>query len=265
MKLGFIGDSHVAMFIQATFVHPSKDVENTFFAKSQTGPVDVEFDHQSIRATGEQLSQALRSKGMPTEIQLDAHDAIVLVAMLPSIFFSTSLTAMHQVFNWPSFKRRQDDFATPFSSVLPRPFLSREALMASLVGVAKSELSYNYVAKIRARSEVPIFIVPQPYPSVSVLERPRFKRVLKSGDGPAHSALLNEVYAKVFDSFSNVKVITQPMATIEHGFLSKLEFMRGASRLSPDQAQPKRDVLHANHLYGQLVLDEILSSALNNG
>ena len=77
----------------------------------------------------------------------------------------------------------------------------------------------------------------------------------------AVAALLARAHRRAFDGTPGVHMLAQPEATLAHGFLTRAEFMRGAGRLNPGGRQPEADILHANALYGALVLEQAVAAA----
>ncbi|MEC7259306.1 MAG: hypothetical protein VXW58_15975, partial [Pseudomonadota bacterium] len=114
---------------------------------------------------------------------------------------------------------------------------------------------------IRQVSEAPITLVRQPHPSVAVLkQKKRFlglRQILWRKEGELAAALLDRAHDTAFADFRNVEMLTQPAETVEHGFLTRADYTRGAERLTEGGRQPETDILHANADYGRLILAEL--------
>ncbi len=257
MKLCVIGNSHAGMLAAAFRETPLDGVDVTFFARQGKGLDQVRLRAGELRMPNRDARKAMVKMGMPGRIRVDAFDAFVLVGMTATVFALAPMVAGHAVYGWPS---ARDEIAE--SGMTERPLMSQEALSETICAAIRTNTAMGLVTKIRKESQVPILLVPQPFPSAEVLTRrgsfQGFQQIHRRGDGAAAAQALAQAHAEVFGDMAQAILLEQPAETIEHGFLTAQDYTRGATRLNVDGRQPDADILHANAAYGGLVRGQIL-------
>lgn len=254
MRLCIIGNSHAGMLVQAARDAPPEGVELTFFARAGRGPEGVRVRNGQLRAANREFRKSLARLGMPAAVDLAAQDAFLLVGMTATVFSLLPMLQTHRVFGWPA-----DE------TDVERALVSEPALEAEAVAAIQAGLAADLLGKIRRASQAPVLLVAQPAPTEDALEagarQSGLRRLHRRGQGAAVAALLARAHRRAFDGTPGVHLLAQPEATLAHGFLTRAEFMRGAGRLNPGGRQPEADILHANALYGALVLEQAVAAA----
>lgn len=257
MRFCIIGNSHAGALISAHSQQTWRDVEAApelyHFTKPGLDVNHIGISDGYIYARNADLETRLTQTGSPNKLRLANCDAIVLSAMSASMFAAIRLLQSHNLYV------PNDD------GDLPRPgkraFLSPSAYKASLSQITRSGAAWQFARAIRQASSIPIFVVPQPYPSALVLETidryPLFHRMHKKRLGATLANFLESANRDGFHMIENLHWIAQPQQTIQHGFLTNQIFTRGALRLSGAAEQPKNDVLHANAKLGMFYWQEI--------
>lgn len=248
MKLCVIGNSHVAMLVQATREAAPEGLDLTFFARQGRGPEGVRLKGTEMFALHKALQQSLARMGMPDRVDLATFDGFVLVAMTASVFSMSGMVSSHAVHGWGN---NEDE----------RPLMSRAALEASLRTSIVDNIAHRMLRKIRRVSDKPVLLVPQPFPAEAAIAPgtrfPALREIHDRGIGPQAVAALRNAHVDVFGDMAGVHLLTQPDDTVVQGFLTAEPFTRGAGRLNPEGRQPEDDLLHANAAYGRHVLDQI--------
>jgi hypothetical protein len=257
MKLLAIGDSHTSKLIAAG-MDDSASVQLVPFAKPGISLDELTVNNGRIHAISSDFKKRLEQLGSGTPQTLTDFDAIVLVAMSISVFSVARMSSDKLVTGWPSGNEAVQELVSGNGENLP-PLLSNQALQEGLIDLARNSFSFKLASEIRRECDVPIVFVPQPFPSEQVLEKSskliEIKRIVKRGDGTGVASSLNFSLIAAFEELPNSQLYLQPKNTIARGCLSKLEFMRGAKRLSQNSKQPKSDILHGNAALGKQFLD----------
>lgn len=262
MKLCVIGSSHVAMLMLAERDAPTPGLDLTFYAAPSGGVEAAELDGTTLRAVTPELRARLDMTGAPHAVDLNDFDAVVFVGETVSVFSAVALVRQANVSDWPSAAPLIAAAGEPFAPVLKRPLLTRAAYVAALAGAAREKLTYRLARALRERSDVPIAVVPQPYPAERVLEgnAPVVRRIHRDGDGASLATCLAEAHEAAFAGIDRLHIVSQPPETVTGDFLTHDAFARHAMRLSLQQRQPKDDVLHMGGAYGRLALDAVLAA-----
>ena len=257
MKLCVIGNSHVGMLRAAVRLLEPDSPEITFFAKAGAGLENATLDGSVISARDPDLRRAQARFGMPEAVDTAAYDAVILVAGTASIYSALAILQDHRVSGWPSCAAHTDPDQSP-----QKALISEAAFTAALTDLARAGVSHRYAQALRQASDVPIFLVPQPYPSERVFDsdRPRefgFQRARRHGEGAAIAACLARAIDAAFAPIGGVTVLHQPPETVAHGFTTARAYTRDAVRVDGDTAQHAADLLHVGPAFGAQVLARV--------
>ena len=255
-----IGDSHTAMIIKAwrgnPVGFPLLDLE--FLAQPGNGPRGVEFSRNQIRAREFSLIEFLQKTDCALDYDLTKFDFIAVVGCGLSLYPVLPVLNKYSVVSSPSSRTKDNTLRKN----LKNPMLSLGCFRALIADILRATTHVDFVANLRANCDLPIVIIPQPLPSEKMAGQadkgPQFERVIRNKDATfAYSVFLDGV-RDVAAGFSDVAVIAQPDNTIAQHIYTKLEFTAGATTLyNLNKAQPIEDTLHANALFGALVLDAL--------
>jgi hypothetical protein len=180
------------------------------------------------------------------EFDLRSYDFFLICGGTPSMFHAVHL---YRAAGIPAFARSVDG---------DRQLMSRACFQAALAGVMQGGMGYRLAVKLAAMGK-PCFVTGHPRLSVAARADPKsfagFLRVEQNKDAAQLSALFD---AAAIDAFAGLATyLPQPPATITDDIFTDEAYRRGAIRLTPtdDVAQPPQDYLHANAVYGALIID----------
>lgn len=260
MKLCVIGNSHVGMLRAAVRELGTDAPELTFFAKAGAGLEKARIRGAVIEAEDRGLRAAQQRFGMPASLDVSRFDAVLLVAGTISVYSALRILQTHRVSCWPSSRRIA---ASGPGAARPQHMLvSEPAFVAALADEARAGLSHRFATAFRRASGVPIFVIPQPFPSERVFETARpqeygFLRARRDGDGPAIAACLGRALDQAFAGTDGTHVLNQPQDTVAHGFTTGRRFTRDAVRVDGGTPQDSADLLHVGPAYGRRVLARV--------
>jgi len=265
MKLCVIGNSHVGMLRAAARKLGPDGPEITFFAKAGTGIELATVQGSKIAARHRELRAAQARFSMPEQVNVAEFDATILVAGTASVYTALRILQDVRVSGWRSCPTTIQRPNTGSQKPAKKALISEPAFVAALADQTRAGVSFRFAEAFRRACNVPIFIVPQPYPSERVFEsaRPReygFLRARRNGDGKEISACLARAIDRTFAEISNVTILHQPADTVAHGFTTARAFSRDAVRVDGDTAQPEADLLHVGPAYGKRVLARVTAS-----
>lgn len=257
MKLCVIGNSHAGMLVHAANDGAAEGLDLTYMARQGRGPEGIRLRGKMLRAMRPETRRALARLNMPDRVKIDEFDAFVIVAMTATIFSIVPLLGAHSVYTWPSMRQLVKAKPEDETALLERPFLSEPALIATLQSAIEDNIALSVVQKIRRVSDVPIYLVSQPFPSETVMsaasKQSGIKQLVRSADAECALGALDTAHSKVFDVFENLTRLAPPPETITQRCLTRTAYTRGAGRLNIDGKQAETDILHANAAYGALV------------
>lgn len=261
MKICIIGNSHAGMLI-AALQTLEEQPETVFFGKPNLEPQEFLQKGSVIAAKSKELRERLNQIGTPDTLDLGDFDVVAIVAMAPSVFSTARLVQNHCVTGWPSGQATMlKTLSYPSGPHKNRPFLSHTALREALTVLTQKSGACQLAQSLRAVCDVPIAIVPQPFPSADLLNQSDkyavLRRINEAGDGIALAEELVNSKRSVFEKIDRLAYLVQPDRTVAHGCFSAPEFMRGAVRLSQKSKQPDHDVLHGNAKMGTIFMKQI--------
>lgn len=249
----------MAMLAAACRAATNVDMHMVFFGKPSLAVEEVSLDGTVLSFTDKRENARLVEMGTPEKIDLSEFDAIVFVAMAASIFSVVSLLSQHRVAGWRS---AQEMLQTkPLDPPLKTHLLSQAAMHADLVETTKRGATFYLLQGLRDHSQVPVFVVPQPYPSERILSRAGkygvFKRKHRAGEGKQIATALEQSYIDVFAPIDQVTLLPQSAHTISKDFFTSDEYSTEGVRLRELRKQGRKDILHANAAFGEIVLDKL--------
>ncbi|MHA6261712.1 hypothetical protein ACXYMO_00780 [Arenibacterium sp. CAU 1754] len=265
MKICVIGNSHVGMLNQAYREVRPEDMSLTFFAQQGRGPEHFGIRGTELFAAKRDLRRTLRRLGMPIQVDLQDFDAIAVVSMTATVFSILPFVTGYSVYGWPSTEGDIEEMRKPGAPPMTRPLISEPALDAAIQAEIKRNIAHRLVDEVRKVLDIPILLVPQPFPSADVLkDKTRhigLRRLRWRKDGQDAVRMVRQAHDRVFAARSGVTLLEQPQQTVAHDFLTQPEFARGGAKLNLTGRQPDSDILHANMDYGKLVLDQIRAAS----
>lgn len=266
MKKGLIiGNSHVAMIAKSWREKADRwaNTELTFFAQPGEGPKGIGFDGTILQATDPEFQAFLKATNTSPSVDLTDHDFLAIVACGVSFYPTAEILCDCHVWGWPSCAQIMAKGIQPTDKQL----ISAHCLNTTLQDMMKTTLAWELAQKLRAKTAMPIFIIPQPLPSerISTMKGKghRFHKIDKyNNNEPAYQAFTTAV-TTAFSLIENTSVLTQPTETIVNHIYTHQNFTAGAVRLyNLDKEQADQDTLHANPDYGSLILDKLTSLIL---
>lgn len=258
MKLCVIGNSHAAMILSAHKSQPDM-CQLTVFARPSMEDGDIVLEGTILRPNSAEFAERLAELGTPAVVDLRDFDAIVFTGMTASMFTASQFLQAHMIYGWPATQSILEQ-----SGPAARQVLSLSAYQVALAAIVAQSQTGRLCALLAKQDIAPVFVIPQPYPSVRVLslkgKSPILKRLQRDEEGTLVAAELERMHHHIFDPMPGIEYLPQPEETIEHGFLTRSGYNRNAVRLNVDMRQSRNDILHTNAAYGKLYLDKILSA-----
>jgi|GEM_PF-6687827 len=246
LRICLIGNSHVGMLKAASANQP---VDLSVVAKPGLQREELEISGGLLTARHPDLVKFMKRSGLPKTVSINDFDVIVFVAMNASAFSAVRMLQAHNLCV-------TNDNVVKSERFKRRAYISSSAYQDALTEVNRLGLSWQIAQDIRQASNVPIIFVPQPQPSVSLIDdKTRFRgfhRMRELGLGETIFDFQNRSFTAAFSEFRNSRALTQPRWTLEDGFLTAVKFSRDATRLDGKSKQPEQDILHANALLGEV-------------
>lgn len=263
MKLAVIGNSHVGMIRAASRDPAFSEHEFHWMAKAGPGSDLFQVKGSRIFTRNARLRTQLARLGMADTLDLAEFDAVVFVANTLSPFDLASVARSHVVADWLS-GTDAHAWIDPANRAVDRPhFLSGAALMAHLAQVVRSATTHRLISGLSLAREIPIHVVPQPFPSETLLQpgtekHPIFRKIARWNIFAPMADALRAAHEEAFSVPRIATVHHQPADTIAQGLFTSLPYARGSVRLHTEQTHGSSDVLHANATYGARILQTIV-------
>lgn len=264
MKLAIIGNSHVGMLRAASSEPAFSGVSFGWFANAGRGLEGAKVNGTRIIAKRKALRNSLARMGLSEQLDVHDYDAAVFVGTTASAMNAAYVARGHVVAHWLNKEMR----AQIVSSGANRDgkdlqLVSEAAFVATLCDHIRAQLTYEFVADLRRATDRPLFIVPQPYWSDSVLlphaaKYRVFRKVAPMGSFQGMSQALACAHDTVFSEFDGVTVLRQPAVSVSQHLFTKAEFSQGSVRLDLTRAHEEADMMHANAALGILYLGKVL-------
>lgn len=261
MKICMIGDSHLAMMVNAQKEQRFENLEIT--------PVSWPrqfYDQLSLRGTemcadGPELIADWERRGLAPKIDLAAFRQLVFVSHTITAFSAFTILRDHVISGWNEAEFLVKRLNSPMGGPDDRRLMTPAVFQECLAGLIQESPTYKLIDHVRKHSSVTIVLVPAPYLAEHTLKHRsrlwRLRQVLRKNDGAALAQSLHQAHEIAFGSFSNVTLLRQPEETVVRGCLTQEMYREGARRYGTGAMHSADDILHAGPLLGRLYLKEI--------
>lgn len=261
MKICMIGDSHLAMMINAQRQDPIDGLDITPVSWPRQWFDQVAFEGTEICANGAELAEDWDRCGLPARLDLSTFDKVVFVSYTITAFHAFVILGDHAVSGWndASFlvKKLNSQLKGPGKRRLITPAVFRE----SLAGLIRENHTFGFVDHLRQHCDVPIVVIPAPYLAEHTLDHRKnlwgLKQVLRKRDGAVMVDALHDAHQMVFGSYSNLTLLRQPEESVVRGCLTSDVYRAGATRMGTGALHREDDILHAGPKLGRLYLQKI--------
>lgn len=261
MKICMIGDSHLAMMINAHKQQktPGLDLMPVSWPRQYFDQLSLE--GSEFCAGGPELRADWKMLGLPQRINLASFDQVVFVSYTVTAFHAFVLLRDFAVSDWRDAEFLIKRLNSPIGSPGDRRLITPALFKACLAGMIRDNSTFGFVDHLRKHSDVPIVIVPAPYLAEHTLKhRLRMwglRQVLRKHDGAALADCLHEAHELAFAPFENLRILRQPAETVIRGCLTRETYREGAARMVSGDAHNADDILHAGPRLGALLLRDI--------
>lgn len=251
-----IGNSHAGMMIAAA---NTSLVDLSVAAKPGLEYDELHIENGKITSNDSGLTKMMSRFDFEDQSAISEFDAFVIVAMNASAFSAVRLLQDHDLC-------LQNGENEKLRARKPRPYLSRHAYSECLIEYNKASASWKFARDLREHTDAPIFMVPQPHPSASILTEKSaysvFQRMNQRNLGTTIISTHDDARFQSFKEIGGITVYCQPESSLQSGFLTRPEYTRNALRLDGKSEQSEEDVLHANAKLGALYWDAIEASLI---
>jgi hypothetical protein len=249
----FIGNSHLASVRLAWPLvrHQFADLDVTFFGAPGKALGELQVRDGIVGTESARTTQLLQRVSGRDEFRIADFDYFALFGL--GFSPSTVLTVFENFRVWRAGSKDAE-----------KRLLSRPAFVESVAGQLRRSLAGTLGAKLRAETDRPIFIVPQPCPAEGVLV-PSSANVLELSEPIAEFARWTTAVTAATDlqrlfvraaqtaaSSLGMSLLPQPAETLTSGIFTK-EAYRYTSSVE------KMDYAHMNAEYGKVVLRHLIS------
>lgn len=262
LKLCVFGNSHAAALREAWMRNPGRwpGLELSFLAAQKDHLLQTAVrDGQLIATNPDSEAAFVRISGL-SRVTLADYDSFVVAGASVCL---NSILPIYREARWVGLPSVAADAGL---TIPAKPLVSRAAARAVMRACLQKRLGYVFAARLRQHSAQPILVTSQPRISAEILLAPRpltrlHSIAIRQGDanvlGQEFDDLARDVLAELDCQF-----LPQPAQTVTHGMLTALDYVKGAHRLTAAMTvpQPESDILHANGLYGALVIDQIAAA-----
>lgn len=265
LRLLVLGNSHLTALADGWRENPGRwpGLHAHFVGAHGERLLETEITDGQLQSTTTEAEQDFSRLGGGKGVVLGDFDGIVITG--GHIALAAAATIWREL-RWAGLPSLASE---PDLAVMAPALVSRRAALATLEARLAKRLGIRLAAHLRAACDLPIWITCQPRVSEVILDQPRrttrsHAAALAAGDAAALSALFDEA-AAIASARAGAIFVPQPPQTITHHILTARPFMEGASRLTrqPGRAQPADDIMHANGLWGAVMLDAVVAAATN--
>ncbi|WP_422033522.1 hypothetical protein [Reyranella sp.] len=251
----FIGNSHLAALKNGLAeLSPNLNYEPVFFGLHGDLMRQVGIRGSCLVPLSAKALRTSRAIWGVEAVDCSEYDVICLVGMGSNIRTLHPLVSEFQTTDGPASGDRH--------------VISTETYRSAVVGLFGQSLAGFTARNVQKATQKPLFLVPQPAPDHKAISeeategaRPgRNKKVrwLRQLAYSEESAALSKLIPEaLLEATGASGYVPQPQETLETPFTTKSEFMSGSKRLMNSRAHEKSDNIHANALYGQLVLESV--------
>lgn len=260
-----LGDSHAGMLVdalQSDHLDPLPRIHLDFFVRPGDGPAGFELQGTRLVPTDPNLAAFLEKIEAPARPDLVAYDFAVIVGCGLSIY--RSVQTVSQIAIVGSGKARLQALRQNESGLEPlrHPLISPDGFRQVVRDKLLDSLAFTLLEKLSDNHDLPLFIVSQPRPRMSLADMggrgQGFENIIRFADGEQVSDAFDAAVKSISHEIAHCHVIAQPVETIVEHIFTKDRYCLGAFRMSnPGMRQAKRDVMHTNARYGALIIKHI--------
>lgn len=248
-RVCIIGNSHVAAWRVGMDLAPEWEsaCHTEFFAGQSDLMRHVELRDGVLVPTSELTRRRMKIvSGEKTEIPLSEYTHFIVIGL--------GLNTVDPVETLRDF--RLPPFQQPEAEA--GPLISRPAFAALVESLARHSTAAYIAGLVRKASDAPVVMVPQPYPSETVLNVPHWKRLGDSGALAHVVALFRASAAKVAKDL-RCELLLQPASTVVKGHFTDKRYSTGSTRLGADDVEhPETEPFHMNGAFGAEMLRSCL-------
>jgi hypothetical protein len=259
MRVCILGNSHVAALRAAWALDPGRwpDLSPGFVAAPRSLLQHTAVQDGHLVATSPKTQAALHRLSGCTTVDLGVPDAFVIVGLAVAMTVALQPYRDARWFGLPSVAAVDDP------GTLPQGLISARAALAIVRANLTQRLGMQLAGRLHAATRQPIFVVPQPRISDSILARRNpatrlHKIAIRNQDGAALAALFEQAATAALAPCGAL-FLPQPALTVSQDLLTAACYMSQPEHLL---LRPPNDddITHANAQYGALVLDQIANA-----
>ena len=248
LKLAILGNTHAHALQAAQDRTPGRwtGVDMTIVATHGAQLLQTRIEDGLLVPTSPEVALAL-----PEEdgLDLEAYDAFAIVG--GQVAPSRQMVMLYRGARWPGLPSL---FDVPDLAAMPETLIPGEAARAAIIEMVRTEPGPQFARMLRAATEKPIFYLSQPRLNVLGCDgRNGHVRALmradRSGDGAALADMFDDWVGDALDE-DEVIWLPQPGPTLATPLTTRARF-----------AASRKDIVHANAIYGRIVLDQLVQAA----
>lgn len=248
-RVCIIGNSHVAAWRVGMALVPEwmSACDTEYFAGQSDLMRHIELCDRVLVPTSELTRRRMKIvSGEKTEIALDDYSHFVVIGLgLNTVDPVETL----REFGLPPFQEAAADGA---------PLISKAAFAALVESLARRSTAACIAGLVRKVTDARMVLVPQPYPSETVLNVPHWKRLGDAGALGCAAELFRASAAKVAKEL-RCELLLQPSATVVKGHFTDKRYSTGSVRLGTESVEhPDAEPFHMNAAFGAEMLRSCL-------
>ena len=261
-RLCVFGNSHAAALREAWIRNPGRwpQLHLDFMAAQKDHLLQTEVRDGRLVPTDPETEAAFRRISGISSIRLADYDGFIIAGAAICL---NAVLPVYRDCQWVGLPSRGH---TKDPARQAKLLISRAAAHATMQDILRSRLGAVLADRLRQNGQQPVFVTAQPRISAEILTAPRpvtrlHNIAIRNDDADTLGRDFDQAATGMLAGIG-CTFIAQPARTVSHGVLTGLEFVKGAVRLTAgmDAPQPAADILHANGLYGALVLDQIAAA-----
>lgn len=262
VKLCVFGNSHAAALREAWLRNPGRwpGLSLDFLAAQKDHLLKTDVRDGQLVATDPLTQAAFERISGKSRVTLAEYDGFIIAGA------SVCLNAILPIYRESRWVGLPSVVSVADPAHLQQILVSRVAARAVMMARLQARLGYVFAQRLRHHSLQPLFLTSQPRISEEILFAPRpvtrlHNLAVRAGDGETLGQEFDHLAHRVLAELG-CQFLPQPLQTVRHGMLTGLDFVKGAHRLTAamNSPQPQEDILHANGLYGALVIDQITAA-----
>ena len=244
-----IGNSHIVCLREALGTSLTPELGETTFVYSPgvtLGDIDV-VDGRLTAAGNPDLARTISRSGSPVEVAIGEFNRFVIVGLELSLGVCASVYGRFLPY---------DRYTLPRFDINAPQLISRGCMEAAVHGLIEQTGAMRVARKLRAATDRPIYVVPQPNPLEElksvVPQTPRQKRAVTKWAPLFPEAITLEMYGLFLEQARKaaaphqVTIVEQPPVTLSGGFTRAIY-----------KRNKQDDVRHTNAAFGQEILSTL--------